>query len=125
MITNTLLQSFLEQYAKYKKTENDKKPTNKPYEDTLEGLIKLYDLIGEAYEEKEAKKYPDTAKSAKMVESFSMCLDLAQADFDPNEEEEAIPKFYEKEEDELSMDDLFKMYLRHSYLFMILASTRS
>jgi hypothetical protein len=104
IITNSLLQKFLEELSQYQKA-GEQKPTNKSHEDTLEGLLKFYELIGKTFEEKESGKNLDKQKSSAMVESFEQILLLAETDI-PLDDEDALPKFGN---DEISLEDLFKM----------------
>jgi len=105
IITNTLLQKFLDEYSQYQKTNPANRPTNKSHEDTIEGLIKFYELIGKTFEDKEATKQPDRAKSTAMVQNFENILLLADSEI-PFDGEDSLPRLGS---DEISLDDLFKM----------------
>lgn len=101
IITTSLLQRFLDEYNAYQKAVE--KPTIRLYEDTLEGLLKFYEIIGKAVEEKEAAKPIDVAKSNAAVGAFQKALAIAHSTTPTNE---PVPRL---SNEEISLEGLFKM----------------
>lgn len=108
IISNTLLTRFLKEYNEYMKAEV--KPKNKFYEDTLEGLLKFYEIIGRAVEEKESvktdgkgKEKESKTKGSNVVQNFQRVVQAINSGI-PTEN---LPKLGE---DEASLDNLFKIF---------------
>jgi len=106
IITNSLLAKFLHEYDEYQKAEI--KPQNKNYEDTLEGLLKFYEIIGKAVEDKETSKSEGKGKEkpqkpSNVVANFQKVLKAINS----GTPSDVLPKLGE---DEASLEDLFKIY---------------
>ncbi len=105
IVTSSLLCRFIKEFYEYKKAEP--KPINRNYEDTLEGLLKLYEIIGKVVEEREiaeaSKKGKDKKpKVSNIVANFQKAIKAINA----NSYTEALSQF---NDDETSLDGLFKM----------------
>jgi len=107
IITTSLITRFLTEYDEYHKAAE--KPFIKSYEDTLEGLLKFYEIIGKAVEEKESKegkgKEKDKSlKASNILANFQKALRAINAGV-PSE---SVPKL--GEDDKASLEDLFKIF---------------
>ena len=100
IITSSLLQKYLDEYNTYQKAVE--KPSNISQEDTLEGLIKFYEIIGQAVEDKEGSKASDKGKGSSASANFQKVLTQINA----GTPTESLPKLGN---DDVLLEDLFKM----------------
>ena len=117
LITNALLSKCLQEYDEYQKAAE--KPKNKFYEDTLEGLLKFYEIIGKAVEEKEAsrsegkgKEKEKNQKSSNVVANFQKVVKAINS----GTPSESLPKLGD---DEASLEQLFKMYDKFVTIYLL------
>ena len=100
IITSSLLQKYLDQYNTYQKAPE--KSSNAPQEDTLEGLIKFYEIIGETVENRESTSMSRTDKNSKVTAGFQKVLTQINAGLPTK----SLSKLGD---DSILLEDLFKM----------------
>jgi len=106
LITTSLLKKYLVEYDTWMKS--GEKNSQRLFEDTLEGLLKFYEIIGQAVEEKESstktKEKEKEKKPSHAVANFEKIIKQINA----GTPSENLSKF--GEEDEVSLNDLFKIF---------------
>ena len=106
LITTSLLKKYLNEYNEWSKAPE--KSNQRLFEDTLEGLLKFYEIIGQAVEDKESstktKEKEKDKKPSHAVANFEKIIKQINA----GTSTESLSKF--GDEDEVSLNDLFKMY---------------
>ncbi len=105
LITSSLLKKYLTEYSEWNNAAE--KSNIRLFEDTLEGLLKFYEIIGQTVEEKESstktKEKEKEKKPSHAVANFEKLL----KQINTNGSTENLSKF--GDEDEVSLNDLFKM----------------
>jgi len=106
LITTSLLKKYLAEYDTWSKSAE--RSGQRLFEDTLEGLIKFYEIIGQAVEEKESstktKEKEKEKKPSHAVANFEKIIKQINA----GTPSENLSKF--GEDDEVSLNDLFKIF---------------
>jgi len=96
IVTSSFLNKFICQY------QDDNKEGERSYEETLEGLIKFYDIIGKALEEKEAS-IKKNKKTGDVVANFKEALAKINSAVGVENAAELI------NDEEISTEKVFKM----------------
>lgn len=99
IVTVSLLQKFLQEYHEYKSNDAASLKLN---EDSLEGLIKFYETIGAAVEEKENTKSKTKTDNAAIKTFQELLVQI-------NNNEFSFKDLEEFKSQEVCLNDLFKM----------------
>ena len=100
IITSHLLEKYLEQYNAYQKAPG--KLSDASQEETLEGLIKFYEIIGDAVENKESTNMSSTTENSRVAADFQNVLTQINVGLPT----ESLSKLGVEP---ILLDDLFKM----------------